>query len=365
MRRPDIEKLAEQATLGALMRDPAPLEQIRAWLRPGDFLHPWHREIFATILERHIAGEPVDVLAVAEALREGVGALQARAIDLTELPSVAPSRPAVGEYARMVLDAGLRREIDGLGVLLRAGALQAGVDGTAVPLTQICTLVEAGLDSAAARWATAHGTRHDAVVVPLALRAASRNGEARESAARYLAAHPARDTEAERRHVVELVGALIAHPEAIGQVGGWLPVSRIPDPGWRLIYGTTIELAELGRPVDLVTVAWATCQHAQHGPALPGLDELRAAVEAGWFTSPHVVARAVALDQARLLADTGAHQLHQAALNPGVLVEDLVDTGHLITTALRRTAAVLPADAGRRGRVVALPTFARSQAVSR
>ena len=118
-------------------------------------------------------------------------------------------------------------------------------------------------------------------------------------------------------------------------------------------------------PVDLVTVAWATCQHAQHGPALPGLDELRATVEAGWFTSPHVVARAVALDQARLLADTGAHQLHQAALNPGVLVEDLVDTGHLITTALRHTAAALPADAGRPGRVVALPPFARSQAVSR
>lgn len=365
MRRPDIEQLAEQATLGALLRDPACLEQIRGWLRAGDFAHPWHREVFATILERHVAGEPVDVLAVAEALKERLGAQQARAIDLTALPSVAPPRPAVDQYARMVLDAGLRREIAGLGVLLRAGAVQAGVDRTAVPLTQTCNLVDAGLDSAAARWATANGKRHDEVVVPLALRAASRNWEARESAARYLAANPTRDLEAEREHVVQLVGALIAHPEAIGEVADWLPVSRIPDPGWRLIYGTTVELADLGLPVDLITVAWATRQHAQHGPALPGLDELRAAVEAGWFTTPHVAARAVALDQARLLADTGAHQLHQAALNTGVLIEDLTDTGHLITTALRRTATALPAETGTPGRVVALPTVTRTQAVSR
>ncbi|HEY3547374.1 MAG TPA: DnaB-like helicase N-terminal domain-containing protein [Propionicimonas sp.] len=365
MLRPEIENLAEQATLGALLRDSAPLEQIRGWLRAGDFVHPWHREVFTTILERHLAGEPVDEIAVAEALKERIGPLRARMVDLVVLPSAAPPRPASAEYARMVLDAGLRREVDGLGVMLCAGALQASVDGTAAPLTQTCNLVDAGLESAASRWATAHGAPRDEVVVPLALRAAGRGGEAREGAARYLAAHPARDLDAERQHVVDVVGALIAHPEAIPEVSSWLPVSRIPDPGWRLIYGTAIELAELGRPVDLVTVAWATRQHAQHGPALPGLDELRGAVEAGWFTTPTIAARAVAIDQARLLADTGARQLHQAAINPGVLIEDLVDTGHLVTTALRRTAAALPGHASGNGKVVALDPVAHSQAVSR
>jgi hypothetical protein len=365
MRRPEIEQLAEQATLGALMRDPAPLERIRGWLRPGDFTFPWHREVFATILERHIAGEPVDVLAVAESLKVRVGAREARLPDLTALPAVAPARPAVEEYARMVLDCGLRREVDGLGVMLRAGAAQTGVYGTSVPLTQTCNLVDAGLQSAARRWAVANGTGNDEVVVPLAARAATHAWEAREGAARYLAANATRDVEAEGRHVVDLIGALIAHPESIGEVIKWLPASRIPDPGWRVIYGTTIELAELGRQVDLVTVAWAAHQHAHHGPALPALDELRDAVEAGWYTGPHVAARTVAIDQARALADTGASQLHQAAMNPGVLIEDLVDTGHLITAALRHTAEVLPVDAGGNGRVVALPVVARARAVSR
>jgi len=365
MQRTEIEELAEQATLSALLRDSMSLEAIRGWLRPGDFAAPWHREVFTTILERHVAGLPVDVITVAEALRARVGALQARRPDLTTLPSIAPTRPVVDEYARMVLDFALRREIDGLGVLLRAGAVQAGVDGRSVPLTQTCNVVDAGLESAARRWATATGTRHDETVVPLSTRAAAHSWEARESAARYLDANPPRNPEVERRHVVELVGALITHPEAIDDVSAWLPVSRIPDPGWRFIYGTTVELAELGKPVDLVTVAWATYQHSHHGPSLPGLNELRMAVDAAWCVSPHVAARVVAIDQARLLADTGAKQLHDAALNPGVLVEDLVDTGHLITTALRRIATVLPADAGGNGRVVALPTAARTQAVSR
>ena len=209
------------------------------------------------------------------------------------------------------------------------------------------------------------GARAVPAPFPAATRAATRAWEAREGAARYLAANSTRDVQAEGRHVIELIGALIAHPESIGAVSAWLPASRIPDPGWRFIYGTTIELAELGRPVDLVTVAWAAHQHAHHGPTLPGLDELRDAVDAGWYTGPHVAARAVAIDQARSLADTGASQLHQAAMNPGVLLEDLVDTGHLITAALRRTAAVLPVDAGGNGRVVALPAAARTQAASR
>jgi len=342
MREADVTRLAGQATLGALLVDPAPLDQIRRWLRPGDFAALWHEWVYTTLLERHTAGEPIDPVAVGAAMVERFGARLADQPRLHTLLASTPHTAHAVAYARIVLDGGLRREVTGTGVLLRAGALQTVLDGTQAPLISTCNVVDAGLDAAASRWAQATGQPHDDVVVPLALRAAARNVDARESAARYLQAHPARDAVAERQHVVELVGTLIAQPAHIPEVVGWLPPSRIADPAWRLIYAATIELSELGAPIDLVTVAAVSRRYAHHGPALPGPDELRDAVEAGWAAYPPQVVRAVAGDQIRHLADVGVDQLTQAANNPGVQIADIADTGHVITTTLRRTAAALP-----------------------
>jgi replicative DNA helicase len=366
MLRSDLEQLAERSLLRGLIENPAPVGEMRGWLRPGDFADTWHRAVYTAVVERHVAGEAVDPQAMSDALTERLGPRLADRPRFAALITAMPYTPNTVAYGRMVLDAGLRRELVGLGVLLRAAAVQSAVDRTSVPLTTTCNLVDVGLDAAASRWAAATGApQQQDNVVPLALRAAFRNGEAQEGAARYLDAHPGRDAAAERSHVVELVGALIAHPEAVAQVASWLPIAAIGDLGWRLIYGTTIELTELGEPVDLVTVAWAARQHAQHGPALPSLEELGQAVEAGWYAFPTVTARTVATDQARRLADTGAHQLQQAAANPGVLIGDLVDTGHTITAALRRTAAALPVDHDTTARVIALPAVARAQELAR
>ena len=343
MRERDVSALAEQATLGALLLDPAPLDQIRRWLRPGDFATLWHEWVYTTLLERRTADEPIDPVAVAAAMADRFGARLANQPRLHTLLAATPHPAHAVAYARIVLDGGLRREVAGSGVLLRAGALQSAVDGVQAPLIATCNVVDAGLYAAASRWSLANGQPHDDVVVPLALRAAARNGDARESAARYLEAYPVRDVAAERRHVVDLVGTLIARPEHIPAVREWLPPSRIADPAWRIIYAATIELSELGVPVDLVTVAAAGRRHAHHGPTLPGLDELRDAVEAGWAPYPPQVLRTVAGDQIRSLADVGAGQLRQAANNPGVQIADIADTGHVITDTLRRTATALPA----------------------
>ena len=159
---------------------------------------------------------------------------------------------------------------------------------------------------------------------------------------KYLTAHPERDAANEHRNVVALIGALIDHPEHLPSVAAWLPPTRVQDPGWRLIYGTAIEMAELGQRIDAVTVAWTAHSHAQHGPTLPSPKEIRAAIDSGWHRQLRPCATAVAGDQVRHLADTGAAHLFAAAQNPGVLISDLVDTGHLITDALRQTASVLP-----------------------
>ena len=339
----DVADAAEAATLGAFLLDPAPLGEVRRWLRPGDFADSWHRWVFTAVLERHTAGQRVDPLVVGADLRARYGT---RLADLPRLHTLVAGTPHPGhgpEYARTVAESGLRRETASLGVLLRAAAAQSAFDHSPVPVAATCNLVDAGLDTAAARWATATGRPHEQVVVPLALRAAARNGEAREGAARYLDVHPARDPAAEHAHVIALVGTLIAHPEHIATVAAWLPASRIGDPAWRLIYATTVELAELGQPVDLVTVAAASTRYAHHGPTLPTLVELGDVVDAGWLAWPPHLVRTVAGDLLRSLADFGADQLRHAAANPGVQIGDIADIGHALTTTLRHTATALPA----------------------
>lgn len=343
MRHEDLQRLAEQSTLGALMLRPAYLGEVHTWLRADDFTDPWHAQVYAAILERRLVGG-LDPNSMTAAFVDRVGPARADLPRFVELLTVTPDDPAPQCYARIVAESGLRREAAGLGVLLQAAALATANDTTATPIVATTALVDAGLDLIGTRWAQASGLPHDDVVVPLHLRAAARNTglAARIGADKYLAAHPARNRDTEREHVIDLVGTLITHPRLATTVADWLPAARIEDPAWRLLYGTTVELAELGQRVDLVTVAWAAHAHAHHGPALPSLDDLRDAVERGRCAHPPQVLRLVAADQVRQIADVGAAHLRAAAANPAVLVGDLVDAGHAVTETLRTVAAALP-----------------------
>lgn len=339
MRPDDVVHLAEQSTLGGLLLRPDQLDRVRGWLRTDDFAALWHGRVYDALVDLSATVRP-DPHTLATELADRHGPAQANLPRLAGLLHVTPPDPDPVVYARMVVDGGLRREIAGLGVLLQAAA----ADGAAGPLNTTCSVVDAALDLAGDRWATATSTPHDAVVTPLHLRAAAHNTgrRARIAASRALAAHPARDAGDEHAHTVTLIGALIAHPDLVPAVTPWLPASRIEDPGWRAVYATTVELAELGQRVDLTTVAWTTHTRTHHGPTPPDVDELTAAVDAGWLSFPPQVLRDVAVDQLRHLADVGANHLRTCAANPGVLIGELVDAGHTITTALRTTAAALP-----------------------
>lgn len=361
----DTTRLAEQATLGGLLLEPSALDEVQRWLRAGDFNEHWHGQVFLTLLERRAAGQPIDPHTMGTALVDRLGARRANLPRVADLVRVTPQRPDPAGYARMVLDGGLRREIAGTGVLLRAAAVQTACDRMPTPVTATCNIVDAAMDCAAARWSKATGQPHDEVVVPLALRAALRNTDARLGADRYLSTHPTRDPATERRHLITLIGALIAHPDHISAVADWLPSTRIPDLGWRAVYGTLVELAELGQHLDLVRVAWALRGHAHHQPALPGLHELHTAVETGWRAQLAPAIQAVAGDQVRQLADAGAAQLVAGAANPGVVIADLVDTGHLVTAALRRTATAIPIPLDRTPRSATVVGIRQGEAVSR
>lgn len=342
MIRPDeATHLAEQALLGSLVLDPQPLAFVRRWLRPGDFADPRHGTVYSLLCERDTAGESIDPMTVAGALiRRLPGA--SPGVVVHDLLQAVPAAPNAGTYGRIVVEAGLRREVAGVGILLRAGALQSALSRESVPMSSTCALVDAALDSVACRWDAATGARESVQEpTPIQLRPALRNPGLRLGADKLLQSHSDRDAAVERAHEALLVGSLIAHPREVTAVGAHLPPQRISSPSWRTAYGAMLELAELRQPVDVVTVAAATARLCHHGQPAPTLPELQQAVDAGRHAPVREVERTVWIDQLRRIADHGAEQLMTGAANPGLRVEDLVDTGHLITVALRDGAGML------------------------
>lgn len=347
MQHDEVVRLAEQSTLGALMLRPAALSAVREWLRPDDFDDVWHGQVYTALLERQLVGG-MDPHSMAAVLVDRLGTRHADLPRFADLLRVTPHDPDPVAYARMVVDNGLRREAAGLGVFLRAAALASTNERASGPIGATCGLVDAGLDAVEHRWGRAEGRARDDVVVPLQFRAAARNTglPARLGADKYLAAHPGRDRDTERLHVAQLVGTLVCHPELIAAVASWLPPVRVEDTGWRVLYGTVVELAELDRHIDLTTVAWAAHAHAHHGPDLPSVEALRGIVNDAWYAYPPDVIKSVAADQARQIADIGSAHLHAAATTPSLTIGDVVDAGHAVTTTLRAIGAAL--DAGGR-----------------
>ena len=338
----DATQLAERASLGALLTDPDRIGDVTQWLRAGDFTHPWHSAIYTALREQHAARAQITVQGVAAALTGRLGVRRADLPELAGLVNAAPHQPDPVGYSRMVAESGLRREVTGQGVLLRAAALHTALSGDAHPVTGGCDLVEAALDSVARRWSAARGGPVLADTTPIPLRAAARSSEVRLGADKLLRHHPPRDPRTEREHEIALVGALVAHPDQIPAVARWLPPTRITDPAWRTVYAAAIDLTEHREAVDEVTVAWAVRAPSHHGSPVPDLSDLTDTVAAARFIPPGAAARTVAGDQLRRLADVGTDQLHRAAANPGVLLTDLIGTARLLTASLRHVATALP-----------------------
>lgn len=348
-----VADMAERALLGSLLLDPERLRGFRPWLRQSDFTDPRHGQVYAVLCERLIAGDPINPMTTAGALAGRVPGASPGVVVHDCLAAV-PAIASPENYARIVVEAGLRREVAGLGVLLRAGALQSSLSRESVPMTSTCALVDAALVSVGRRWDAATGApRALQSTAPIQFNAALRNPNLRVGADKLLQAHPDRDVAAEHRHEALLVGSLITHPKEVPTVGSQLPPQRVSSPPWRTVYGATLELAELGQPVDLVTVAHATTRLSHHGQPTPSLRELLEVTDAARHTAPRAAEQVVWVDQLRRIADNGAEQLLKGAANPGLNVADLIDTGRLITTALRDGAGMLPEHVRGDGRLVA------------
>lgn len=343
----DAAHLAEQATLGALLLAPDKVAAVAGWLRKGDFNDAWHHEVYALICENHRAGVPVEATTVGHQLVERLGPERGAVIRVHDLLQAAPSQPDACVYGRFVLEAGLRREIAGQGVLLEAGALQSAMNGESVPMLATCSLVNAGLTGAQRRWATAAGALEEpAAQSSFPAPSPRRSWDLRMGADKLLRTHPERNKAREQANEIHLIGTLIAHPDAIRDVAAWLPPTHVAAPMWRTVYAAIVSLENAGEPVDLVTTTWATRKLAYHDQPCPPLAALRDAVEGGRFETPRFAAAAVGGDQLRRIAENGTRQLTAGAGNPAVTIEELLETARAVSGALSRTAFALPVRRG-------------------
>lgn len=336
------DRLAEAATLGSLLLQPAALHDVVRWLWSGDFAHWWHAEIFTVMRERLAAGEPIHPEAVGFQLRDRLGPRRADLPGIVDLLHATPVRPQPRRYAAMVLESSLRREVAGQGVLLRAGALSTSLAQQSRPLIAVAAMVEATLGAAEQRWQLASGEAGSAALTHPELAPVLRNTDRALAADRLLSAHPELDQRDVREHEQRLIAALITHPAQVPATTRWLRPDALVDRPWRAVYSALVDLVERGEPVDLVTVAWEVQRASRRRGPGPDSSTLAGAVDAAAADDPGYVGRTVAGDLLRRTADSAARSLYAAAANPGIDVGDLFETGRLLTQTVRLAAVGMP-----------------------
>jgi replicative DNA helicase len=323
-------RLVEQATIGGLMLDPPAIGQVGAWLRRSDFTDPWLGVVYRVLRERRAAGLACDPHAVGLALREQLPPYRAQLPRLLDVLHATPIHPQPVVYARVVLDGGLRREVDGLGVILKAGALATAGAVDPGPLRRTIARLHPLIDEVQRRWDTAHGRppeRNDPAPDRRSVEALQLGAD------RYLQARPAPTMQQTAEHERQLVGALIVRHAAIPMVAGVLHPQWFVDPRWAATYTALLELHTRGEPVDAVTVACRVQRLAHTFRATPGPGEVLAAAETGVVVDPRHAASLVSADLTVRTADTAARSLSLAASNDGLRVPDLVHTARLLLDA--------------------------------
>jgi len=106
----DIE--AERSVLGSLMLDKNAIIKIADILAPSDFYQPHHQKIYESVIDLFEAGEPIDVLTVANRLKEKKELkLVGGESYLTELIEAVPTAAHIVHYANIVRENRVRRDL--------------------------------------------------------------------------------------------------------------------------------------------------------------------------------------------------------------------------------------------------------------
>lgn len=136
---------AEISVIGGILVSPIAFSEVSAIVGSGDFSKELHRRIFAAMAAMDAAGQPIDVLTIAEWM-ESKGTLQDG--DWGYIGAAArdtPSAANVLAYARIVRDRARRRELIQLGTDLQSWAMQ---DDAEKALAKLKSAIDAVADAA-------------------------------------------------------------------------------------------------------------------------------------------------------------------------------------------------------------------------
>ncbi|MGH1494204.1 MAG: replicative DNA helicase, partial [Acidimicrobiales bacterium] len=116
---------AEESLLGAMLMSADAIDTALSILEPGDFYKPSHGLICAAIAKLSVAGQPADVVSVAETLGDGLDQVGGPAV-LLDLQARTPAISNAGKYAAIVADKARLRNIIGAAAEMMEAAFDGG-----------------------------------------------------------------------------------------------------------------------------------------------------------------------------------------------------------------------------------------------
>lgn len=124
---------AEQAVLGALMLDPRRGSTVFEFLQPEDFYRDNYKSIYLVIRDIFERGDPVDLVTVAENLRQA-GRLEiiGGMATISQIASSVPSAANIEHYARIVAEKSLLRQLIKMGDYIEGKGYEAGEEASAL-----------------------------------------------------------------------------------------------------------------------------------------------------------------------------------------------------------------------------------------
>ncbi|KJS59705.1 DnaB-like helicase N-terminal domain-containing protein [Streptomyces rubellomurinus] len=238
MTHPDLVLRAEQAVIGAALRDRQRLDDI-AYLTPDRMAHPTHRALLAALIDSRTNAPAATADRLPELIAQRTAISGVNADYLRRLADAAPQTRNIASYARMVQEAAVRRDL-----ALHVDRLRPTAPGLRGPDPVLDRLAQA--------------MRRTEQTAPVA-RINEPAPEPYEPRARTSGEQEVRvDVRLERQDAV--LAELLQHPEQVREVSSWLYPEVFEEGPRREVYEAIVVVAERGEPVDQLTVEWEVYQ---------------------------------------------------------------------------------------------------------
>ncbi|MFJ9523115.1 DnaB-like helicase N-terminal domain-containing protein [Kitasatospora sp. NPDC101801] len=231
MTHPDLALRAEQAVIGAALRDPRQLDQI-AYLTPDRMAHPTNRALMTALIESRTSNPTAPAARMPELVAQKAAVRGVGADYLRRIADAAPQPRTIASYARLVQEAAVRRDL-----ALHLDRLRTTTAGQRGP--------EPSLDRLAQRLEPAQPNARfsEPAPEPYQPRTQPTNGQEVQV-----------DVRLERQDAV--LADLLQHPERVRDVSAWLYPEAFEAGLRREVYEAIVVVAERGEPVDQLTVEW-------------------------------------------------------------------------------------------------------------